>query len=364
MLSGKWPTVKNGGSGHCTYCKKIEDAGGTSDRIAMETVPNQSPPELHKDPKATRVTPRILEIFMNDTCNMKCTYCGVRDSSQWKSEIKRFGAMTNVGGDELGHLSPSNPQMVKSNFQRMYFEKAKDWILRHGHQLARLHLLGGETFYQSELDEVLEVLDKKNQKSNLELNIVSNLMVKEERFKTVIEKIQRLCRDRKIGRFDLTASIDGWGPEVEYARTGLKCDHFEKLFSHAVKQKWMRLHVNQTVTSMSVRAMPPLLRLVKDYRKINQQISLRLSSVIGAPQLHPEVFGRDFWVDDLKQIMNDWPQENQQDMTQAMQLQGVFDSIKNKDPDQTMLKNFKHYLDQLDKRRNTNWREVFPYLDI
>lgn len=364
MLSGKWPTIENGGSGHCNYCKKIEDMGGTSDRLAMLTIPNQSPPELLSNPKATSVTPRILEVFLNDTCNMKCTYCGLRDSSQWKSEIKKYGAMTDTDGNDLAYLSPSNPKMNKNPKQTFYFEKTKEWIMRHGHKLARLHLLGGETFYQSELDEVLDVLDKKNEKSNLELNIVSNLMVKEERFKSVFEKIERLCRDRKIGRFDLTASIDGWGPEVEYARTGLKCDHFEKLFAYAVNQKWARLHVNLTVSSMSVRSTPTLLRLIKSYRNINEKILLRLSSVTNTPHLHPEVFGRDFWDSDVKNIISEWPQDSEQDKIQGIQMASIFESIQNQDPNQKMLKQFKHFLDQLDQRRHTNWRTVFPYLDI
>ena len=364
MLSGKWPTVENGGSGHCLHCKKVEDAGGTSDRMNMLKMPNQAPPELYKDPTATSVTPRILEIFLNDTCNMKCTYCGVNDSSQWKSEIRKHGAMTDADGSELKNFRPGNPKMHKSNIQGLLLEKTKDWLLKHGHELSRLHLLGGETFYQSELDEILEVLGKmRNQ--NLELNVVSNLMVKEDRFKHVIEKIRRLCKDRRIGRFDLTASIDGWGPEAEYARTGLKCDHFEKLFAHAVDQKWMRLHVNLTVTSMTVRAVPALLNKIKEYRKKNKKISVRAGALdSGTLHFHPSVFGEKFWQEDLKNIMSQWPQDDEQDRSQMMEMKSMFDSISNPEPNPTMLRSFKHFLDQLDQRRNTNWREIYPYLDI
>jgi len=363
MLSGKWPTLENGGSGHCTYCKDVEDAGGTSDRINMLKIPNQAPPELEKDPTATSVTPRILEIFINDTCNMKCTYCGVNDSSQWKSEIRKYGAMTDADGVELKNFSPSNPKMHKSNSHRLFFEKTKDWLLKHGHELARLHLLGGETFYQSELDEILEVLEKtKNQ--NLELNIVSNLMIKEDRFKDVIERIERLCKDRRIGRFDLTASIDGWGPEAEYARTGLKCDHFEKLFAHAVDQKWITLHTNLVMTSLTVRSTAGLLRKVKQYRKTNKKISIRTSGVTGAPYLHPAVFGNKFWQKDLANTVSEWPQDDAEDTAQMNYFKGIINGIKNTDLNPTMLKTFKHFLDQLDQRRNTNWRKIYPYLDI
>ena len=161
-------------------------------------------------------------------------------------------------------------------------DKTKDWLLRNAYKLSRLHLLGGETFYQSELDEILDTLENVKAR-DLELNIVSNLMVKEERFRSVIERIKKLVKDRKIGRFDLTASIDGWGPEAEYARTGLKCEHFEKLFSYAVDQKWMTLHCNLTVTAMTVRATPQLVTKVLEYRNKNPKISIRSNALTGSP---------------------------------------------------------------------------------
>ena len=56
MLAGKWPTVENGGSGHCSYCKDIESNGGMSDRLHHLTIPNQTPKELLINPTATFVS--------------------------------------------------------------------------------------------------------------------------------------------------------------------------------------------------------------------------------------------------------------------------------------------------------------------
>ena len=373
MLSGKWPTVENGGSGHCNHCKKVEDLGGKSDRMNMFEIPNQYPPELESDPSATHVTPRILEILLNDTCNMKCVYCGPEHSSQWKNEIKKHGAMTDQDGMPMRGLTPTSSGMYKSKDQKVYLSKTKDWLIRNAHKLTRLHLQGGETFYQSELDDILEALEKQEAR-HLELNIISNLMVKEEQFTSRIEHIKKLCADRKIGRFDLTASIDGWGPEAEYARTGLKCDHFEKLFSYVVDQKWMTLHVNLTVTSLTVRSIPQLVTKLLEYRKKNPKISIRagaLASSSTPPLLHPSVFGRNFWMGShpknssyLQNILSVWPKMYHHDVLQMQELESIFQTIPSEMPDKKLLGYFKHFLDQLDKRRNTNWRTVFPYLDI
>ena len=69
MLDGQWP------QGGCEYCKKIEDAGGSSDRLLHLNIPNLTPPELDIDASATSVTPRIVEVYLDNVCNMSCVYC-------------------------------------------------------------------------------------------------------------------------------------------------------------------------------------------------------------------------------------------------------------------------------------------------
>jgi len=358
MLSGKWPTKENGGSGHCEFCKKIEDVGGFSDRMHHLTIPNLSPKELEVNPTATSVTPKILEVYMNSTCNLKCTYCNTRDSSQWRAEAIKFGPLKHIDGAIINAYKP-----VKNHPNtRQFFEKTLEWIEKNGHELRRLHLLGGETFYQSELQEMINTL-KKLKNKHLELNIVSNLMVKEETFKSYIEQIKGLIMNKNIGRFDLTASIDGWGTEAEYARSGLKCQHWEKLFSHAVNQKWMIINTNQTITVLTVRTIPDLMKIVKKYKKINTKISTHFSMVVGRPWMHPNIFGKEFWKNDLKNILNEMPEDNERNMIAKKYMEGSFNQIPI-DADRKQITALKFFLDTLDKRRNTNWRKVYPYLDI
>ena len=365
MLSGKWPTQENGGSGHCNFCKNIEDTGGVSDRINHLDIPNQYPEELDKDPTATTVTPTILELFMNDTCNLKCTYCGSRNSSQWNTELKKHGPINIPTTEESDpYFGASTWSVYKKNKNsKKIFEKSLEWIEKNGHKLKRLHLLGGETFYQKELDEMLLTL-KKIKNRNLEFNIVSNFMIKEDTFKMYIEQIKELITNKNIGRFDLTASIDGWGPEAEYARTGLKCDHFEKLFEYACNQKWMVLNTNQTVTSLTVKSIPLLTKKIIEWRKINPKIHQRFGMVVRRNFMHPKAYGYNFWKKDLENIVKLMPTDSKQDKLAMAYMQGQFRQITNNDPDMILVKQLKSFLSLLDQRRNTNWREVYPYLDI
>lgn len=358
MLEGKWPTVENGGSGRCKYCKDVEDTGGMSDRLQMLTVPNQTPKELLINPFATSVTPRILEVYLNATCNLKCTYCTTRDSSQWRVETKKYGPLKFLDGKTIKYYE----EKINHPDTRYFFEKTLNWIEKNGNELRRLHLLGGETFYQSELQEILDVL-KKLKNPNLELNIVSNLMVQEHRYKNYIEQIKQLCKDRNIGRFDLTCSIDGWGPEAEYARFGLKLDYWEKLFSYTVDQKWIYLNVNKTITSLTMKTMVDLGKIINGYRKI-RTINQHLGFVLARPWMHPKIYGYKFWSNDIDKILNEMTEDSKQNIISKKYMAGLLKSIPDQDPDYTQINMLKFFLDQLDQRRNTNWRKIFPYLDI
>ena len=91
MLEGKWPEKS------CQYCKKLEEAGGVSDRLRQIDIPNLYPPELDIDPSAVHVTPTILEVFFSNICNLGCLYCTPYASSVINSENKKFGIFEKDG---------------------------------------------------------------------------------------------------------------------------------------------------------------------------------------------------------------------------------------------------------------------------
>ena len=136
MLAGEWPV--NG----CDYCHNIELAGGQSDRITNLNFPGiHAPFELDSDPSAINVTPRILEVYFDNTCNLKCLYCGPHFSSLWDAENIKFGGP--------GFLKSTN---IESNKQKLF-----NWLKNNGKHLTVFNILGGEPLYQTELDECIEI---------------------------------------------------------------------------------------------------------------------------------------------------------------------------------------------------------------
>jgi hypothetical protein len=352
MLDGKWP-----GRG-CEYCKDIESAGGFSDRMHNLEIAGLTPPELETEPFAINVTPRIVEIFAQNTCNLQCTYCNASLSSKIESENKKFGEFRKDGV-----VIPvySVPEATKQ-----YFQKFLNWLENNIKNLARLHLLGGETFLQHELlTSVLDIIEK-NPNPNLEFCIFSNLNVPNNIWDTYISKIKDLQQNKNIKCFDLTASIDCWGEEAKYARFGLNLEEFEKRLSWASEQnEWLRLNVNQTVTALTMKSMPGLIDKINQYSQY-KHIGHYFQFYTGpAMYQHPQIFSYTMWEETFDKIYQVMPTRTIHQQEAIPRMQGLQKQLQvSKNHNYSEIHKLHVYLDELDRRRGTNWKNIFPYLDI
>jgi pyruvate-formate lyase-activating enzyme len=355
MLRGEWPRSMGNG---CEYCKDIEDAGGWSDRQHNLDIPGLTPEELDSNPTEIYVTPRIVEIFARNTCNLSCVYCNANLSSKIEQENIKFGEFNKDGVTILG-------QIKKNTLAQEYLEKFYSWLEKNGRSLRRLHLLGGETLIQHDLiDRVVEILDD-YPNPDLELGIFSNFSISEKVFQRHIVEMERLYSQNKISRFDLTASIDAWGPEIEYTRSGLDLELFEKNFKYVAEQEWIRLNVNQTVTTLTMRSMPDLIDKITFYSNNDKRhIGHYFQFVTGFSYLHPEIYGGEFWKNDFDRIFQAMPADTDDQKEARQRMEGMRARILNTQMNTVEIKKMKTYLDEIDRRRKTNWKNVFPYLDI
>jgi organic radical activating enzyme len=352
MLNGGWP------QGGCEYCQHIEQAGGHSDRQHNLEIRGLTPPELETDPTAIAVTPRIVEIFAQNTCNLACIYCNGTLSSRIEQESIKFGEF-NQNGVKIPVID------IPTQATKEYFDRFLSWLDKNIQQLKRLHLLGGETFLQHELmNSVLDIIDQRPN-SELEFCIFSNMNVPDSIWNRYTARIQDLQKRGHIKVFDLTASIDCWGPEQEYVRSGIDLYKFLERFKWAASQgPWLRLNINQTITAMTIRTMPELLAIVNQYNQ-QKHIGHYFEFAIHEPHQHPQIFNWDFWAKDFERIFSVMPMDTNEQQEARIRLEGLAQQLRQvKQHDFVKIGQLHTYLDELDRRRNTNWRAVFPYLDI
>ena len=201
----------------------------------------------------------------------------------------------------------------------------------------------------------------------------SNLNVPDKYWNLYTGRIRDLQKAGNIQCFDLTASIDCWGPEQEYVRSGLNLVKFEERFAWAAEQSedWLRLNVNQTITSMTIRTMPKLIEKIvhySKYRNVGHYFQFLgpngTADEVNVHQ-HPKQFAYQTWEADFERILKVMPLDTDAQREAIPRMQGHQKFLQ-----QFTQYNYKKiselhtYFDELDRRRGTNWRELFPYLDI
>lgn len=343
MLNGQWP------DNSCGYCREIEESGGFSDRMRHLTIPDAIPTELDTDPTAVNINPRILEVYLNNTCNLSCLYCTEFNSSKIESENKKFGQF-NQGGIVL------DTNFV--NKSEKLFPVFLDWIKENYHTLEIMNIVGGEPFFQKEFDILLDFLQNSKNK-NCEINIISNLMVPTKMLIKYIDIFKSMIIEQKIKRLDITCSIDCWGAEQEYVRTGLDLDTWTNNFEYLLEQKWLRININQVVTPLTIKTMPALLERLNQWSK-KKQIGHYFSVAAPGPSYFvPKIFGPGEFDKDFEKII-----QLMADSGVALEyMKGIQHEYLTSTSNPEEIKKLIIFLNEKDRRRNTNWRELFPWLE-
>jgi organic radical activating enzyme len=347
MLAGQWPT------GGCEYCKNMESSGGQSDRQFHLQVPDLSPPELDTDLTATHVTPRIVEVYLDNICNMSCIYCWDGFSSRIQNENEKFGKFESHGVT-IVNTAVKHPQNTK--LQTEFWA----WLESNYQDLRRLHILGGEPFFQSQFETCLEFLESHNN-PELEFNIVTNLKVSITKLTDFVQRVRKLLVQRKIKRLDITCSIDCWGDEQEYIRYGFNLEQWKQNFEYLVEQRWITLNINQTITGLGIKSMASLLEYINQHR-VARKIGHYHMAVVNNQYFNPNIFGPGFFDEDFEKILqvmpdDEWQHQNSRNMMKTLQLQ----CNQNTRQEDQLIK-LRVVLDELDRRRNLNWRVTFPWL--
>jgi pyruvate-formate lyase-activating enzyme len=345
MLQGLWPEDS------CAYCRKIEEVGGTSDRMRHLSIPDMSPPELEHNLQAVNVSPTLLEVYFSSACNMGCLYCPDGLSSTNTAENNKFKEFKQGGV----HLP-----IIKNKYKD-YVPLFWEWFPDGFPKLKRLGILGGEPLIQQEFDYFLEMVDK-YPNPNCQLNIVTNLMVSPERLASFIPKFRKLLVDRKIARIDISVSIDCWGPQQEYVRYGIDLKRWEENFRYLMQHKWLYLMINQTISVLTIKTMPELLMKLIEWRK-ERKIGHWFSGVEPGPTyLKAGILPGDVFEKDMDTILSLLPTDTDEDCLAYEYMKGIFQQICQPAHSPTEIRDLFVFLEEKDRRRGTDWTVLFPWL--
>ena len=223
MLEGERPS-------ECYYCWNIEDLPGEhiSDRM-IHSASDFSVPiidDVAKLPWDRNINPRYLEVSFGNGCNYRCGYCCPQASTMWTEEIKKHGNY-DLTYNQYGIEFMTNGTYYGPKDDNPYIEAFWRWWPSLRNDLHTLRITGGEPLMNPGAMQFFDLLEDEPA-PQLEISLNSNLGVTFDRVDRLIERVQSLLAQKKIRTFSFYTSIDSWGEQAEYMRTGLKCDHWER----------------------------------------------------------------------------------------------------------------------------------------
>ena len=215
-------------------------------------------------PWDANINPKYLEVSFGNGCNYRCGYCSPQASTLWMDEIKKHGNH-DLTYNQYGIDFLENGTYYGPNDENPYIDAFWKWWPDLRKDLHTLRITGGEPLMNPGVMQFLDILEKEPS-PQLHLSINSNLGVTFNKVDRMYDRVQSLLEQGKIRRFTLYTSLEGWGPQAEYMRTGLKSEHWERNFKEALN-RGCEVNIMCTYNILCVATFHKFLEKIVEWRK-------------------------------------------------------------------------------------------------
>jgi organic radical activating enzyme len=372
MLNGGKPSG-------CNYCWNIESLGDEYISDRKERNASIYTPERYQQIKEgdwdQNINPQYIEISFGNECNFKCGYCHPKHSSSYHKEIKDHGPYTMV----KNHRNDIDWFKIYEEETNPYVEAWWRWWPEVRKTLTILRITGGEPLLQQSTWRLLADLEK-NPLPNLELNINSNFGVKPILIDRLIERVNSLLSQNKIKSFKIFTSMDTWGPQAEYIRTGLDIKEWEKNFDTYLTKTTQPITFMITFNILTVTNFQSLLEKILEWRtKYNgydqtqwQRIRFDTPFLKEPLQYDMNILPKDEFMPymnrHLKFIKDNMDDKNRSKFSELEYekfLRVVKYMEKTEYTKEKLIegrRDFSNWFKEYDRRRGTNFKKTFPEL--
>lgn len=319
MLKG----IKNS---NCKNCHLQESLGGKSKRQDVNRefeIDEKYLKEITQSNGAIAENPKYIDLRIGNVCNLKCVHCFTGNSSKWYEDKLLLDKYENTPNLKFNNDWISEKGNVWS------------WIKNNIDDIICINVLGGEPFVHK---DHLKFLDWciTNKKTHLHLKYITN---------GISLTPQYLKKLKKFRKVDLGISLDAVGKTAEFLRFPTR---WHSLYSilQTVNKQLDSAYFNWTCYNLNILRLPETYEFCRDHFP---NIEFRFSDYVTAPahlsvQNLPYHFKYEI-VNKVKIVPNSVFYLN------FMMQESLWENNK-----QVLL----NYLEDLDKQRKTNWRNVLP----
>ncbi|NBP58583.1 radical SAM protein, partial [bacterium] len=370
MLKGERPS-------ECDYCWKIEDLNKdyfsdrhykTADYWAwdrFEEIASMNPED--------DVYPAYLEVSFSNACNLKCSYCSPEISSKWLEEIKQHGPYPiSESNQDIEWYKKVGRYPYKHSDDNPYVDAFWKWFPDALPHLRVFRITGGEPLMSKDTWRVFEYL-KQNPQPNLELAINTNLAVEDKLIDKFISEINEI--KSSVKNIDIYTSLESTGSQAEYSRFGLRYDLWINNLKKCLDQTPYRISIMTTINILSLPTfidfIEMLMKLRSEYneRFENNRIPLSINYLRWPEHLSIRLLPEDMksqYNDKILKTIEPWVNGYQQGkfarvyLEEWDQIQRLCEYLIKEQTMDSKRNNFVKYIQEYDRRRNTDFSRTFP----
>jgi organic radical activating enzyme len=236
----------------CNFCWDQENASGklSSERVYKSASPwaNEYFDEVIDAKSQKLINPSYLEVSFSNKCNLKCVYCNPQTSSSIYQEILKFGPYSD--SQNTGDLEEIRKRFDfnQKESENPYVKEFISWFPDIINELEIIRFTGGEPLYSDGMFECLEIL-KNEQNSKIQIEINTNLSTPRAQILKLKESLAEL---NQVKKKTIITSVDTWGVQAEYIRSGLNLELFKsnlEYLLHSVSDLEIRITVTFNIFS-------------------------------------------------------------------------------------------------------------------
>jgi organic radical activating enzyme len=357
----------------CGVCWKMEDRGEKSFRLGADdfqhhfnnikgipVTPAEYKPfdQLMAQPEKYVLSnmPNKLDIVLGATCDMKCLYCNDMFSTQWRSENIKYGKVNSSTAPEKMIRDKFSDVVATEEYVKLFYE----WFDSVHVHLERLALMGGEPTIHPLFNQLLDHITKKIREQshpNFKLSIITNLNWND----STLNKIKNTILYYSDINFVFEVSMESFGTKAEYIRSGLDWNRFQHNFNELLGINNVQIMPVMTINGLCISSL-------KDYLHFLQSMELRENKKF---TIIPNKVTNPVWLSTM--ILNEahsnmikecieWIKINYDDQPHIELISVLNEALGHcyTDTDIDLVKYFNIWINEIDRRRNTRFFEIFP----
>jgi len=274
---------------HCRHCKEDEENNVTSWREVGNNIPFDY---------------AYMELYVDNTCDLKCIYCSPMYSSRWESEQR---SLTRDQKEKyISILDTYEESNHVLNHTELILEKVTDFATKSNTIRNTITLLGGEPlmtryFKNGIVQDVIEAFYRGTVPNKpLRVCVVSNGNTPDNIIDDTIESLHNVKKEYPNVEVMVVLSVESSGKNAEFVRDGLDYQRFLKNMSKYMIND-IFVNIRMSVNAISLDGTVDLLNDVFHIASNeNIQIGLDLNTV-----KHPEYLSTCMLPDEKKSVMDE-----------------------------------------------------------